>query len=51
MKNLFSFPLLCALLVAAAIIFVLTIRSCATQPPEVRSASVHHIGEPVDTAA
>lgn len=43
MKKLFSFPLLCAVLVAVAIIFVLTIRSCATQPSEARpAASVQH---------
>ncbi|CBA21251.1 hypothetical protein [Erwinia amylovora] len=32
MKKLISFPLLCAVLVVIAIIFALTIRSCATRP-------------------
>ncbi|CCG87655.1 Fe2+-enterobactin ABC transporter substrate-binding protein [Erwinia piriflorinigrans] len=42
MKKIFSFPLLCAVLVAAAIIFVLTIRSCTTRPSAALSASVQH---------
>lgn len=51
MKKLFSFPLLCAVLVAAAIIFVLTIRSCATRPSEALSASVQHDSVGTDAAA
>ncbi|QGU87144.1 Fe2+-enterobactin ABC transporter substrate-binding protein [Erwinia sorbitola] len=31
MKKLFSFPVLCGLLIAAALIFVVSVRSCSTQ--------------------
>ncbi|MCU8587617.1 hypothetical protein NYP83_12060 [Erwinia pyrifoliae] len=34
MKKIISFPLLCAVLVIVAIIFALTIRSCATRTAE-----------------
>ncbi len=39
MKKLFSFPVLCALLVAAALIFVVSVRSCSTQYSESQPAS------------
>lgn len=39
MKKLFSFPVLCALLVAAALLFVVVVRSCSTQYSETMPAS------------
>lgn len=56
MKKRFSFPVLCAVLVAAALVFVVSVRSCSTQhsaaePDSPPAASPQAAAAPGDTQA